>query len=194
MNEESAIVAKLLPEFRIETGRACILEVLGERFGKRKAATCHGSLHCVTDLDKLSRLNRLAVRCASIEAFQQGLRGSVARRGQVDVMALTGREFLKRSTLYAEIGDEARIEARQASVLEVLEVRFGKQGAASCGHALQHLTDLDKLIHFNRLAARCASIKSFLRGIRGHGRLTSTSEKPSFSWRVRSSNGSIRIS
>jgi len=65
--------------------------------------------------------------------------------GQMDVMSLIGREHMKESALYAEIGDEAWVETAQADVLAVLEERFGEQAAAACSDAVQRLTKQDKL-------------------------------------------------
>jgi hypothetical protein len=69
---------------------------------------------------------------------------------------------MNESALYAEIGDEARVEAAPAYVLAVLEQRFGGQAAASCRDAVQRVTRQDKL----RWAARCANIEAFQRGLR----------------------------
>ena len=85
---------------------------------------------------------------------------------QLDVMGLIGREHMKESALYAEIGDEARIETAQADVLAVLEERLGGQAAASCHDAVQRVTNQDKLRRLLRLAARCANIEGFQRGLR----------------------------
>ncbi len=85
---------------------------------------------------------------------------------QVDVMSLIGRELMKESAIYAEIGDEARVEMCQTNVLAALEERFGKLQAASYGDAVHHVADLDKLQRLHRLAVRCASIEAFQRGLR----------------------------
>ena len=73
---------------------------------------------------------------------------------------------MKESGLFAEIRDEARVETSQASVLTVLEERFGGQAAAACRDAVQRVTNQDKLRRLLRLAARCANIEAFLRGLR----------------------------
>jgi predicted transposase YdaD len=91
--------------------------------------------------------------------------GKLAYR-QLDVMGLIGREHMKESALYAEIGDEARVETAQAYVLAVLEERFGGQAAASCRDAVQRVTKQDKLRRLLRLAARFANIEAFQRGLR----------------------------
>ena len=85
---------------------------------------------------------------------------------QLDVMGLIGREQMKESALYAEIGDEARVETAQADVLAVLEERLGKQAAASCRDAVLRVTKRDKLGRLVRLAARCADVETFQRGLR----------------------------
>ena len=86
--------------------------------------------------------------------------------GQLDVMGLIGREHMKESALYAEIGDEARIETAQAYVLAVLEERFGAQAVPSCRDAVRRVTKQDKLRRLLRLAARCADVEAFQRGLR----------------------------
>jgi len=73
---------------------------------------------------------------------------------------------MKESALYAEIGDEARIETAQACILAVLEERLGGPAAASCRDAVQRVTKQDKLRRLLCLAARCASIEAFQRGLR----------------------------
>jgi hypothetical protein len=85
---------------------------------------------------------------------------------EFDVMGLIGREHMKESALYAEIGDEARVETAQAYVLAVLEDRFGGQAAASCREAVQRVTKQDKLRRLLRLAVRCANLEAFQRGLR----------------------------
>jgi predicted transposase YdaD len=91
--------------------------------------------------------------------------GKLAYR-QLDVMNLIGRELMKESAIYSEIGDEARIEATQVDVLAALEERFGKQAAAACRDAIDHVNNLDKLRRLHRLAVRCASVEAFQRGLR----------------------------
>jgi len=91
--------------------------------------------------------------------------GKLAYR-QLDVMGLIGREHMKESALYAEIGDEARVETAQADVLAVLEERLGGPAATSCRDAVQRVTKQDKLRRLLRLAARCADIEAFQRGLR----------------------------
>jgi hypothetical protein len=86
--------------------------------------------------------------------------------GQLDVLGLIGRELMKESAIYAEIGDEARAEEAQAAVLAALEERFGKTEAASCRDAIHNVTNLDKLRRLHRLAVRCASIEEFQRSLR----------------------------
>ncbi len=85
---------------------------------------------------------------------------------QLDVMGLIGREHMKESAIYAEIGDEARVETAQAAVLTVLKERLGTSAAASCRDAVQHVTNQDKLRRLLRLAVRCADIDAFQRGLR----------------------------
>jgi hypothetical protein len=91
--------------------------------------------------------------------------GKLAYR-QLDVMGLIGREHMKESAIYAEIGDEARVETAQAAVLTVLKERLGMPAAASCRDAVQRVSKQDKLRRLLRLAARCADIEAFQRGLR----------------------------
>jgi len=72
---------------------------------------------------------------------------------------------MKESAIYAEIGDGARVETAQADVLTVLEERLGAPAAASCRDAVQRVTNQDKLHRLLRLAARCADIEAFQRGL-----------------------------
>ncbi len=86
--------------------------------------------------------------------------------GQLDVWSLIGRDNVKDSAIFAEFGEEVRVEAHQKDVLAVLEERFGKRLTASCGDAIRNVTNQDKLDQLLRLAARCASIETFQRGLR----------------------------
>jgi hypothetical protein len=54
--------------------QAWVLAALDERFGAQAAASCREAVEGMTKEDKLRRLHRLAVRCASVEVFQRGLR------------------------------------------------------------------------------------------------------------------------
>ena len=72
--KESPLYEEIKDEGRLETGQAAVLAVLEERFGNEAAAQFSKGVHGVTKLDKLSRLLRLASRCASIDDFQRGLR------------------------------------------------------------------------------------------------------------------------
>jgi hypothetical protein len=73
---------------------------------------------------------------------------------------------MKESALYAEIGDEARVETAQEDVPAVLEERLGGQASASFRDAVQRVTKQDKLRRLLRLAARFANIEAFQRGLR----------------------------
>ncbi len=72
--KESAILAEFGDEARAEAAQASVVIALEERFGKRAAASCRDAIQRVTEQDELQKLLRLAVRCASVEAFQRGLR------------------------------------------------------------------------------------------------------------------------
>src|SRR5713226_4057456 len=72
--KESPLYEEIKDEGRLETGQAAVLAALEERFGNEAAAQFSDAVHGVTKLDKLGRLLRLAIRCASIDAFQRGLR------------------------------------------------------------------------------------------------------------------------
>jgi len=73
---------------------------------------------------------------------------------------------MKESALYAEIGDEARVETAQAYVLAILEERLGAPATAACRDAVQRVTKQDKLRRLLRLAVRCPNIEAFQRGLR----------------------------
>jgi hypothetical protein len=81
--------------------------------------------------------------------------------GQLDVLSLIGREHMKESPLYAEIGNETA----QEYVLAAVRERFGAQAAASCREAVQRVNKADKLRRLHRLAMRCASVEVFQRGL-----------------------------
>jgi hypothetical protein len=68
--EESPLYA----DFANETAQEYVLDVVKERFGAQAAASCRDAVQRVDKEAKLRRLHRLALRCASLEAFQRGLR------------------------------------------------------------------------------------------------------------------------
>lgn len=125
------------------------------RSGKQAVAYAAATIKAVT-ADTIIRADLLTTL---------GIFGKLAYR-ELDVMSLIGRELMKESALYAEIGDEARVETGQAYVLAALEGRFGKEAAASCREAVQRVINLDKLRRLHRLAVRCASVEEFQRGLR----------------------------
>ncbi len=73
---------------------------------------------------------------------------------------------MKEAAIYAEIGDEARVETAQEYVLAALLERFGGESAASCRDAVKRVTIQDKLRRLHRLAMRVADIEGFQRGLR----------------------------
>jgi hypothetical protein len=82
---------------------------------------------------------------------------------QLDVLGLVGREQMKESAIYAEIGEEFRVETMHSAVLANLEERFGKLAAASCRDGIRRVSSMDKLTRLHRLAVRCASTEEFQR-------------------------------
>jgi hypothetical protein len=91
--------------------------------------------------------------------------GRLAYR-RLEVMDLIGREHMKESPLFAEIQDEARLETRQADVLEALVVRFGRETAARFTDAVHRVDNLEKLGRLHRLAIRCATPEDFQKRLR----------------------------
>jgi hypothetical protein len=71
--------SSLYAEIGNERAQEYVLAALEERFDAQVAAACREAVQGVTKEDKLRRLHRLAIRCASVEAFQQGLRSMVTR-------------------------------------------------------------------------------------------------------------------
>jgi hypothetical protein len=57
-----------------ERAHEYILAVLEERFGTQAATSCREAVDRVNKADRLRRLHRLAMRCASLETFQRALR------------------------------------------------------------------------------------------------------------------------
>jgi len=76
--KESRLYEEIKDEGRLEGRRevrqASVLAALEEPFGHEAAAKFSDAVHAMMNLDKLGRLLRLAVRCASIKEFQRGLR------------------------------------------------------------------------------------------------------------------------
>jgi len=66
--------SRFLTEIGNERAQEYVLAALEERFGPQAAASCREAVQRVTNEDKLRQLHRLAVRCASVGAFQRGLR------------------------------------------------------------------------------------------------------------------------
>jgi hypothetical protein len=72
--KESPVYEQITDEGRVEQGQTDVLAVLQERFGMAAVAACRDAVQRVINLDTLSRLHRLVVRCADLEQFQRGLR------------------------------------------------------------------------------------------------------------------------
>jgi hypothetical protein len=73
---------------------------------------------------------------------------------------------MEESPVYEEIKQEGRLEARQADVLANLEERFGTEAARRFRDAVNRVTNLIELERLHRLAARCAHIDEFQKGLR----------------------------
>ena len=68
---------------------------------------------------------------------------------------------MRDSAFYKEVFGEAAMEERRASILEVLQDRFGKQEATPFVAALAKIESLDFLRSLNRTASRCANLEEF---------------------------------
>lgn len=93
-----------------------------------------------------------------------GIFGRLSSPG-IDVFPLIGREQMKESTLYEEIMDEGRVEARRDDIRQVLEERIGAEAAGQFQVALQNVTDLAELSRLLRMAARCRRPSDFRRAL-----------------------------
>ena len=62
---------------------------------------------------------------------------------------------------YAQVSAEAAMEERRASILELLEDRFGKHEVEPFVSTLARIESLDFLRSLNRTASRCASLDEF---------------------------------
>jgi hypothetical protein len=69
--KESKFYEEVKQEGRLETLRGAVCEVLEVRFGAPSAAEFESLLLNVADVERLSRLHRLAVRCASLTEFRR---------------------------------------------------------------------------------------------------------------------------
>lgn len=134
---------------------------MDERLGGHTVVACRKAVQRVNQLDRLSWLHRLAVRCANVEAFKRGLKTPWPLR-HFDVKALMRKEELEELAIVAEIG----AESSQESILIVLYERFGEPSAISCRHAVQGVTKPDKLRRLLLLVVRCPNIEAFQKGLR----------------------------
>ena len=64
-----------LQQGSLEEGRELVLEALDERFGDIPSLVFH-AIHQIHDRNLLRALLRRAIRCASLEEFQQALNGN----------------------------------------------------------------------------------------------------------------------
>jgi hypothetical protein len=70
----SSFYEQIADEGRREARRADILEVLTIRFGSGLAVEFTEALEGITDLARLRRLYRTAIKCADIAGFRRALR------------------------------------------------------------------------------------------------------------------------
>lgn len=70
---ESPLIQEIVAESKLEERVGAILDVLSERFGAVTPAVTAG-LEQVKEKEKLVRLTRQAVACASLQAFEDFLR------------------------------------------------------------------------------------------------------------------------
>lgn len=89
-----------------------------------------------------------------------GLFGRLALPG-VDVFRLLGREQMKESSFYQEIMEEGRVEARQADIRHVLELRFGREEAAPLDRYIREINDINRLLELHALAVQCRRLAEF---------------------------------
>ena len=82
----------------------------------------------------------------------------------INVLELIGREHMKESPMYAEIMMEGEIKARQADILEAIQLRFGPKAAAEFEPRLRPVNDLDALSRLHRLAIQSRRLTEFRRG------------------------------
>jgi hypothetical protein len=80
---------------------------------------------------------------------------------ELDVFGRIGRDPMTQSSLYEEIKDEGRLEMLEADDREVLESRFGAEGASQFDEKIHGIAELDRLKHLHRRAVVCDSIRPF---------------------------------
>ena len=82
-----------------------------------------------------------------------------------DVLGIIGRENMRDSAFYQEVlaeGEEiGKLKERRASILEVLQARFGEQEAEPFAATLAKIESRDVLSSLLRTASRCASPDEF---------------------------------
>ena len=75
--KESPFWEEMLTEGRLEARRADIEEAIRIRFGNEAGAEVRTPLSSISDLDRLSELHRLAIRCRRISDFRRALSAGV---------------------------------------------------------------------------------------------------------------------
>jgi hypothetical protein len=71
--KESKIIEEFQAEARPEITRLFILDDLQIRFGEAAAAQCAPLLNAISDIDRLTELHRLALRCSRLKQFRNQL-------------------------------------------------------------------------------------------------------------------------
>jgi hypothetical protein len=79
----------------------------------------------------------------------------------VNVLEIIGRENMRDSTFYQEVFHDGALEERRASILEVLQARFGEKAANPFAALLGRIDNLDFLRSLNRSAIQCVSLEEF---------------------------------
>jgi hypothetical protein len=82
--EEAEIVREFQEKARAETHRQDLQEVLEVKFGRRAAKAFAPALNAINNSRRLAALYRLALRCTSLEQFQDRLPKSKRRAQRRD--------------------------------------------------------------------------------------------------------------
>ena len=82
-----------------------------------------------------------------------------------NVLGIIGRENMRDSVffqqVFAEGKEEGELKARRASILEVLQARFGEQATDPFAPTLAKIESLDVLSSLTKIASRCSSPDEF---------------------------------
>lgn len=79
---ESKAFQEIMAEAAIEQVRADVLDIIDVRFGPKAVAEFKGPLLGIADLEQLSQLHRLAIRCRLPEFRRAVVSSAAARAGR----------------------------------------------------------------------------------------------------------------